>query len=115
MHLTKCKQNFANNLFKWDEKSSATEVPTEMVHTPLALAQRTAPPSSPNLSPSKRFVTLSDAQELVKAVIDMQMPSSHAPKCTCSRTPPEDPLEATSTDLCPPTPCQTPLPNESSS
>ena len=98
-----------------DEQSSAIEVPTEMVQTPLALAQRTAPPSCPNLSPSKCFVTLSDAQELIKAVMDMKMPSSHAPKCACSHTPPEDPSEATSTDLCPPTPCQTPLPKESSS
>jgi hypothetical protein len=41
--------------------------------------------------------------------MEMQMPSSRVPKYTCS------PSEATSTDLCPPTPCQTPPPNESSS
>ena len=62
---TECKSNFANDPFRWDEKSSATKVPTEMVQTALALAQPTTPPSSPNLSPSKCFVALSDAQELV--------------------------------------------------
>jgi hypothetical protein len=98
MHLTKCKQNFANNSFRWDEESSATEVPTEMVQTPLVLA---APPSSPNFPPSKCFITLSDAQELAKAVMDIQIGSAHAPKCTCSHTPPEDPSEAASSDLCP--------------
>jgi hypothetical protein len=41
--------------------------------------------------------------------MDVQIPSSRAPKYTFS------PSEATSTDLRPPTPCQTPLPNESSS
>ena len=107
MHLTKCKQNFANNSFRWDEESSATEVPAEMVQTPLALAQPTAPPSSPNFSLSKGFITLSDAQELVKAVMDMQMASVHAPKCTCCHTPPEDPSEAASSDLCSPAPCHT--------
>jgi hypothetical protein len=64
--------------FRWDDESSTTEVPTEMVQTPLAL---------------------------VKAFMDMQMVSTHAPGCTCSHTPPEDLSEATSTDLCSPTPC----------
>jgi hypothetical protein len=36
-------------------------------------------------SPSECFV-LSDVQELVKAVMDMQMPSGHASKCTCSHS-----------------------------
>jgi hypothetical protein len=76
-----------------------------MVQNPLALGQLTAPPSSPILLPSKGFVTLSDAQELVKATMGMQIASAHAPKCTCSYTPPEDPSEAASTDLC--TPCHT--------
>jgi hypothetical protein len=115
MPPTECKSNFANDPFRWDKESSATKVPTEMVQTHLAMAQLTNPPSSPNLSPSKCFVTLGDVQELVKAVIDMQMPHGHAPKYTCSYTPPEDLSEATSTDLCPPTPYQTPLPNEPSS
>jgi hypothetical protein len=76
-----------------------------MVQNPLALEQPTAPSSSPILLPSKGFVILSDAQELVKAVIDMQMASTHAPKCTCSYTPSKDPLEAASIDLY--TPCYT--------
>jgi hypothetical protein len=97
MHLTKCNSNFANSPFRLDEESSATEVPTEMVQTPLA------PPSSPKFSPSECFVTLSDVQELVKGVMDMQMPSSHTSKCTCSHTPPEDPSEMTSIGLCSPT------------
>jgi hypothetical protein len=70
-----------------------------------------APPSSPNLS----FTTLNDAQELVKAVMDMQMATTHAPRCTCSHTPPEDPSEATPTDLCSPTPCHTSPTNQTSS
>ncbi|KAF8540209.1 P-loop containing nucleoside triphosphate hydrolase protein [Trichophaea hybrida] len=37
----------------------------------------------------------------------MQMASAHARKCTCCHTPPEDPSEATSTDLCSPTLCPT--------
>jgi hypothetical protein len=76
-----------------------------MVQTPLASGQPTAPPGSPIISPSKHFLNLSDAQELFKAVMDMQMASAHAPKCTCSHTPPEDLSDATSTDLCSPTPC----------
>ena len=72
-----------------------------MAETHLALAQRTAPPSSPNLSPSKCFDTISHAQELVQAVKNMQMASARA-KCTCSHTPPEDASEATST-YCSPT------------
>jgi hypothetical protein len=79
----------------WDKESSTTKVPT-------------APPSSPNPSPSKGFDSISDAQELVQAVKDMQMASAHAPKCTCSHTPPDGPSEAASTDLCPLTPCHTP-------
>jgi hypothetical protein len=76
-----------------------------MVQTPLASGQPTAPPGSPIISPSKHFLNLSDAQELFKAVMDVQMASAHAPKCTCSHTPPEDLSDATSTDLCSPTPC----------
>ena len=90
MSLTKCKSNSANDPFRWDEESSATEVPTEMVQSPLALAQPTTLPSSLDLS---------------QAIMDMQIPSGHAPKCMCSHTPPDDPSEAASTDLCPPTPC----------
>jgi hypothetical protein len=89
MSLTKCKSNSANDPFRWEE-SSATEVPTEMVQSPLALAQPTTPPSSLDLS---------------QAIMDMQIPSGHAPKCMCSHTPLDDPSEAASTDLCPPTPC----------
>jgi len=36
-------------------------------------------------------------------MMDMQMPSGHAPKCTCSHTPPEYPSQATSIDLYSPT------------
>jgi hypothetical protein len=93
MHLTKCKQNFANDPFRWDEESSTTKVSTEMVQTSLAFAQPTTPPSSP-----------SDAQELLKAVMDMQMASGHAPKCICSHTPPEGSSEATPTEPCSPAP-----------
>jgi len=39
--------------------------------------------------------------------MDMQIPSARAPKCTCSHTPPEDPSEAASSDLCSPAPCDT--------
>ena len=115
MHLTKCKPSFANNSFRWDEESSATEVPTEMVQTSLALAQPTAPPSSPNLSLSKCFLTLSDAQELAKAVTNMQMGSTHAAKCTCSYTPPENLSEATLTDHYSPTLCYMSPTNQTSS
>ena len=59
-----------------------------------------SPPNRQDISPSKFFVALSDAQELVKAVIDMQLPSSHVTRCTCSYTPPEDPSEATLSDSC---------------
>ncbi|KAH6707880.1 hypothetical protein BKA61DRAFT_580385 [Leptodontidium sp. MPI-SDFR-AT-0119] len=76
------------------------------------LTQPTVPSSSPNLSPSKCPVALSDDQGLVKSVMDMQMPSAHAPRCTCSYTPPKDPLEATSTYLCSLTPCHTFLTNQ---
>ncbi|CAL3963695.1 unnamed protein product [Diplocarpon coronariae] len=65
---------------KWDEESSATEVSTEMVQQP-------APPTSPNLSASKCFVTFKD----------MQIVSAHTAKCTCSHTPPEDASDRTST------------------
>ncbi|RDL41313.1 uncharacterized protein BP5553_01292 [Venustampulla echinocandica] len=47
---------------------------------PLSLTQPNTPPSSPNLSLSQCFVTSSDAEELVKAVTDMQMTSTSAPK-----------------------------------
>jgi hypothetical protein len=76
-----------------------------MVQTPLASGQPTAPPGSLIISPSKHFLNLRDAQELFKAVMDMQMASTHAPGCTCTHTPPEDLSEATSTDFCSPTPC----------
>ncbi len=61
-------------------------------------------PSSPNILLSKYFNTLIDAQELVKAVIDIEIASGRAPNCTCSYTPPEDASEATLTELCSPTP-----------
>jgi len=93
MSPTKCKSICANDTFRWDEESSATEVPAEMVQSHLALAQPTTPPSSLDLS---------------QAIMDMQMPSGHAPKCMCSHTPPDGPSEAASTDICPPTPCHTP-------
>jgi hypothetical protein len=105
MPLTKYKSNFDNDPFRWDEESSVTEVPTEMIQTSLALGQPTALPSSPNLLPSKYFVTLSNTQELVKAATDIQMASTHAPRYTCSHMPPEDLSEATLTDLYSPTPC----------
>jgi len=77
------KSNVANNPFRLDEELSAT---TEMVQRPFELAPPTTPPSTPNLSP----LTLNDAQQLVKAIMDIQMSSSHTPKCTCSYTLPED-------------------------
>ena len=85
---------------------------TEMIQASpsVALAQQSIPPSSPSLPSSESVVTLSNAQEfidMVKAVVAMQIASSPAPKCTCSHTPPGDPSEATSTDLCPPTPHHT--------
>jgi hypothetical protein len=83
------------------------ESPNRDVQTPLALGQPTTPPSSPVPLPSKRFATLSDAQELVKAVIDMQVASAYAPKCTCAHTPPEDPSEAALTDFYSPSLCPT--------
>jgi hypothetical protein len=76
---------------EWDEESSTTKAPT-------------APPSSPNPSPSKCFDTVSDDQELIRAVKDMQMAPGHATKCACSHTPPEDASEATPTEPCSPTP-----------
>ena len=50
------------------------------------------------------FNTSSGAQELVKAVMDMEIASGRAPNCTCSHTPPEDASEATPTEPCSPTP-----------
>ncbi len=85
MHLTKCKQNFADDPFRWDEESSTTKVSTEMVQASLPFA----PPSSPNLSLSKCF--------------DASSASGRA-HCTCSHTPPEDASEATPTEPCSPTP-----------
>ena len=41
---------------------------------------------------------------LVKAVMDMEIASGLAPKCTCSHTPPEDASEANPTEPCSPTP-----------
>ena len=76
-----------------------------MDQTSLALGQLTAPLSSPDLSLSRSFVTLSDTQELAKVVTDIQMASTHAPRYTCSYTPPKDLLEATLTDLYLLTPC----------
>jgi hypothetical protein len=52
------------------------------------------PPSSPNLSLC--FNTSSDAQELVKAVMDMEIASGRPPNCTYIS--PEDALEATPTE-----------------
>ena len=82
-----------------------------MVQTSLPFA----PPSSPNPSLSKCFNTSSDTQELVKAVMDMEIASGRAPNCTCSHTPPEDASEATTTDLCSPTPCHRSPTNQTSS
>jgi hypothetical protein len=100
MHLTKYKQKLVNDLFRWDEESLTTKVSTEIVQTSLPFA----PPSSPNPSLSKRFNTSSGAQELVKAIMDMEIASSLAPNCTCSHTPPEDASEATPTEPCSPAP-----------
>jgi hypothetical protein len=108
MLLTMRKLNFADGPFIWDEQSSVTEAPTEMVQTPLASEQPTGPTSTPVLLPSKGIVTLSDAQELFNAVMDMQMASRHASNFICSHTPPEDLSEMTSTDHCSPTPWDTP-------
>ncbi len=71
-----------------------------MVQTSLPFA----PPSSPNPPLSKCFNTSSDAQELVKAVMEMEITSGRAPNCTCSHTPPEDASEATPTEPCSPAP-----------
>lgn len=108
MLLTGHKLNFADGSFSWDEQSSATEAPTEMVQTPLASEQPTGPTSTPVLLPSKGIVTLSDAQELFKAAMDMQMVSRHASNFTCSHTPPEGLSETTSTDHCSPAPWDKP-------
>jgi hypothetical protein len=79
------------------EPPTFTMAPTEMRQTgpPLSLTRPTTPPSSPNPSLSKCFVTSSDAEELVKAVTGMEMTSTYAPKCNCSHTPPKDLLDAT--------------------
>jgi hypothetical protein len=71
-----------------------------MVQTSLP----SAPPSSPNPLLSKCFNASSDAQELVKAVMGMEIASGRAPNCTCSHTPPEDASEATPTEPCSPSP-----------
>jgi hypothetical protein len=71
-----------------------------MVQTSLPFAS----PSSPNPPLSKCFNTSSDAQELVKAVMDMEITSSRAPNYTYSHTPPEDASEATPTEPCSPAP-----------
>jgi hypothetical protein len=71
-----------------------------MVQTSLPFA----PPSSPNPSLSKCFNASSDAQGLVKAVMDMEITSGRTPNCTCSHTPPEDASEATLTEPCSPAP-----------
>jgi hypothetical protein len=93
---------------------------TEMIQASpsVALAQPSTPPSSPSLLSSEHVVTLSIAQEfldMVKAVVAMQIASSPAPKCTCSHTPPEKPIEATSIDLCLRTPCHTSPTDQASS
>jgi hypothetical protein len=103
MNLIKSKPNLANSPFRWDGGSSTTKVSTEMVQTSFAFIQPTAPPSSPNLSPSKCFITSSDAQKLVKSVMDMRMApeASRGSQCICSHTPPS---EATPTEPCSPAP-----------
>lgn len=93
---------------------------TEMIQASpsVALAQPSTPPSSPSLLSSEHVVTLSIAQEfldMVKAVVAMQIASSPALKCTCSHTPPENPIEATSTDLCLRTLCHTSPADQASS
>jgi len=50
------------------------------------------------------FNTSGNAQELVKAVMDMEIASGRTPNCTCSHTPPEDASEATPTEPCSPAP-----------
>ena len=92
--------------------------PMDILQASPSVAQPTTPPSSPSLPSSEHVVTLSNAQEfidMVKAVVAMQIASSPAPKCTCSHTFPENRIEATSTDLCLPTPCHTPPTNQTSS
>ena len=56
-----------------------------------------APPSSTNLLLSKYFNISSNAQELAKAFVDMEIASGRARNCTCSHIPPEDTSEGTST------------------
>jgi hypothetical protein len=71
-----------------------------MVQTSLPFA----PPSNANLPLSKCFNTSSDAQDLVKAIKDVEIASGRAPTCICSYTAPEDASEATPTEPCSPAP-----------
>jgi hypothetical protein len=71
-----------------------TTTPTKMVQTSFAFM---------NLSPSKCFISSSDAKELAKSVMDMRVgpEASRGSQFICSHTPPS---EATSTEPCSPTP-----------
>jgi hypothetical protein len=76
----------------------------------MAPAKPSILPNSPSQPLSEQLITLSNAQEfvdMVKAVVAIQIASSPAPKYTCSHTPPGDPSESSSTDLCLPTPHHT--------
>jgi hypothetical protein len=73
-----------------------TKVSTKIVQTSLPFIL----PSSPNLLYFKYFNTSSNAQELIKAVMNMEIASGRAPNYTCSHIPPEDALEATLTKPC---------------
>jgi hypothetical protein len=76
---------------------------TEMIQTgtPLAIAQPTTPPSTPNLPSSEQVVTLSNAQqliEMVKVIVAIEIASTaSASKLPCSHTPPESPNLQSST------------------
>ncbi|KAF4626708.1 hypothetical protein G7Y89_g11446 [Cudoniella acicularis] len=61
---------------KWDKESLVTEVPTEMVQTPLASEQPTALPGSPIISPSKHFLNLIGFPSPTPAVSTPQAVSS---------------------------------------
>jgi hypothetical protein len=108
MFPTDRKPNSANGPLSYHPLTTAPMTAIEMVQNgpPMSAACPRTPPTSPDLAPAQQAFTLNDAQqfiEIVKAVMDMQIASAPAPKCTCSHTPPE----VTSADLCSPTPCHT--------
>ncbi|KAG0647501.1 ATPase family AAA domain-containing 3B [Hyphodiscus hymeniophilus] len=101
--LPRMSEDAKPNHTQWDEECLATKVLTEMNQIPFAAGQPLTPLSNLHLSPFKCINTLSDVQELTRAVMDMYISSAHVTNCTYSHTPPEGSLEATSTKLDSPT------------